>query len=414
VSPSDTATDFVDLDGLHAAHALVRDHGSPLLVLDCERVRAQYRRLAAALPGVDLHFAIKALPHPAVIATLHEEGSFFDVASLGELRMLTTLGVPAERAIHTHPIKRECDIRESMSQGCTTFVVDNAAEIDKFVDHRSRVSLLLRIGFRCADAEVDLAKKYGCAVEDALGLLGAARDLGLVVAGLSFHVGSQCVSPRAFVEAIGGCLELVDQARRTGLAEIEVLDIGGGFPVAYAAEAPPPSIEAFCAPICAALRAVPPSIRVVAEPGRLLVAPAMKAIATVIGKARRGHALWYYLDDGVYGSFNGRVYDPTVRYPLHALSRSEGAQVTSVLAGPTCDSIDVIAEGIRLPEMEIGDLLVGSLMGAYTMGSASEFNSIPRTKIVVVNGPLAAALRPEPLGTRSPREIRQMTPLIAE
>jgi ornithine decarboxylase len=401
----DTVGDFVDL---------VREHGSPLLVLDCERVRAQYRRLAAALPGVDLHFAIKALPHPAVIATLHDEGSFFDVASLGELGLLAALGVPAERAIHTHPIKRECDIRESMSQGCTTFVVDNTAEIRKFVDHRSRVSLLLRIGFRSAEAEVDLAKKYGCAVEDAFGLLAAARDLGLVVTGLSFHVGSQCGSPRAFVEAIGGCLELVDRARRTGLAEIEVLDIGGGFPVAYVAEPPPPGIEAFCAPIREALKAVPPSIRVVAEPGRFLVAPAMKAIATVIGKARRGEALWYYLDDGVYGSFNGRVYDPTVRYPLHPISRSDGARVTSVLAGPTCDSIDVIAEGIRLPELEIGDLLVGSLMGAYTMGSASEFNSIPRTKIVVVNAPLAAAVRPDPFGTRSPRETRKAAPLTAE
>ena len=367
--------------------ALVQEHDSPLLVLDCERVRAQYRRLGAALPGVDLHFAIKALPHLAVIATLDEEGSFFDVASLGELRMLTTLGIPAERAINTHPIKRERDIRESMSQGCNTFVVDNAAELEKFADCGNCVSLLLRLGFRSADAEVDLAKKYGCALKDALPLLRAARGLGLPITGLSFHVGSQCSSPRAFVEAIGGCVELIDQARRAGVAEIAVLDIGGGFPVAYDTDAALPSIETFCAPICAALKAAPPAVRLVAEPGRFLVAPAMSAIATVIGKARRGDAFWYYLDDGVYGSFNGRVYDPTVRYPLHTISRSAGGEFTSVLAGPTCDSIDIIAEGISLPELEIGDLLVGSQMGAYTIGSASEFNSIPRTKIVVVNGP---------------------------
>ena len=117
------------------------------------------------------------------------------------------------------------------------------------------------------------------------------------------------------------------------------------------------------------------------------MAAAIDAIATVIGKARRGDSFWYYLDDGVYGSFNGRVYDPTVRYPLQAVSQSAGAHHASVLAGPTCDSIDIIEENLWLPELQIGDLLVGSLMGAYTMGSASEFNSIPKTKILVVNGP---------------------------
>jgi ornithine decarboxylase len=378
----------VDLHESMVSHTLVGEHGSPLLVLDCDRVRAQYRRLAASLPGVELYFAIKALPHPAVIATLEEEGSFFDFCSLGELGLLRTLGISAERAINTHPIKREHDIRESMNYGCHTFVVDNAAELDKFVGRAGRVSVFLRIGFRSADAEVDLAKKYGCAVEDALTLLRAGSERGVAITGLTFHVGSQCGSPRAFVEAIHGCLELIGQAKRAGLPEIAVLDIGGGFPVAYATEAPPPpGIEAFCAPICAALERVPSSIRVVAEPGRFLVAPAMSAIATVVGKAQRGDAFWYYLDDGVYGSFNGRVYDPTVRYPLRPISRSAGGHRTSVLAGPTCDSIDVIAEDVRLPELQIGDLLVGSLMGAYTMGSASEFNSIPKTKIVVVNGP---------------------------
>ncbi|HEY4016860.1 MAG TPA: type III PLP-dependent enzyme [Polyangiaceae bacterium] len=387
-------TSYADLDLAEPgnAHALVREHGSPLMVLDCHRVRAQYRRLAAALPGVDLYFAIKALPHLAVIATLDEEGSFFDFSTLGEVALLKTLGIPAERTIHTHPIKRERDIRESMNYGCTTFVVDNAAELDKFVEHAGRVSLFLRVGFRSADAQVDLAKKFGCAVEDALTLLRTARELGVAITGLTFHVGSQCGSPRAFVEAIHGCMELVDQAQHDGLADIRALDIGGGFPVAYAAEAPsPPSIEAFCAPICAALERVPPSIRVAAEPGRFLVAPAMNAIATVIGKARRGNAFWYYLDDGVYGSFNGRVYDPTVRYPLQPIAQNAGSHRASVLAGPTCDSIDVIAEDVRLPELQIGDLLVGTLMGAYTMGSASEFNSIPRTKVVVANGPSCPA-----------------------
>jgi len=369
------------------ARELVSLHGSPLMVLDCGRVRTQYRRLAAALPGVDLHFAIKALPHSAVISTLSGEDSYFDFSSRGELALLTSLAISSARAINTHPIKQERDIRDSLQYGCETFVVDNAAEIEKFARYRDRVSLLLRIGFRSEDAEVDLAKKFGCAVDDVFPLLDLAKRLGLRILGLSFHVGSQCGSPRAFVEAINDCRLLIERARLARLADIGVLDIGGGFPVAYATEAAPPSIESFCAPIRAALAGIPPQIRVTAEPGRFLVAPAMDAIATVIGKARRGDSFWYYLDDGVYGSFNGRVYDPTVRYPLQAISQSAGAHSVSVLAGPTCDSIDVIGENLWLPELQIGDLLVGSLMGAYTMGSASEFNSIPKTKILVVNGP---------------------------
>jgi ornithine decarboxylase len=369
------------------ARDLVTLHGSPLMVLDCGRVRAQYRRLTAALPGVDLHFAIKALPHAAVIATLHGEDSYFDFSSRGELGLLAALAIAPQRAINTHPIKQDHDIRDSLQYGCETFVVDNAAEMEKFAPYRDRVSLLLRVGFRSADAEVDLAKKFGCAVDDVFPLLDLAKRLGLRILGLSFHVGSQCGSPRAFVGAINDCRLLIERARLAQLADIQVLDIGGGFPVAYATEPAPPSIESFCAPIREALAGVPPQVRVTAEPGRFLVASAIDAIATVIGKARRGDSLWYYLDDGVYGSFNGRVYDPTVRYPLQAVSQSAGGHHASVLAGPTCDSIDIIEENLWLPELQIGDLLVGSLMGAYTMGSASEFNSIPKTKILVVNGP---------------------------
>lgn len=387
ITDRDLATPVPVLAESARVRELVAQHGSPLLVLDCEQVRAQYRRLGAALPGVDLHFAIKALPHSAVIATLKVEDSYFDFSSRGELALLAALGVRPDRAINTHPIKQDRDIRESLQYGCETFVVDNPAEMQKLAPYRDQVSLLLRVGFRSADAEVDLAKKFGCAVDDVYPLLDLGKQLGLRMVGLSFHVGSQCGSPRAFVEAIDHCRQLIERAALSRLADIRLLDIGGGFPVAYATKTQPPNIESFCAPIREALARVPPQIRVTAEPGRFLVAPAIEAISTIVGKARRGDSFWYYLDDGVYGSFNGRVYDPTVRYPLHSVTQSSGAHHTSVLAGPTCDSIDIIEENVWLPELQIGDLLVGSLMGAYTMGSASEFNSIPKTKILVVNGP---------------------------
>jgi ornithine decarboxylase len=367
---------------------LVRRHGSPLLVLDCERVRAQYEKLSRALPGVDLHYAVKALSHPAVVATLAELGSFFDVSTSGELSMLRSLELGGRRVIHTHPIKRDRDIRDALDFGCDTFVADNTHELAKLALYRDRLSVLLRVGFRAEDAVVDLAKKFGCAPEATLGLLEHGLRLGLRISGLSFHVGSQCASSHAHVRAIEACCELMREVSARGLPALGILDIGGGFPASYRVETL--DIETFCRPIREALAKMPPNIRIIAEPGRYLAAPAMQSIASVIGKAKRGGVLWYYLDDGVYGSFSGTIYD-RAQYPLTIVPARSGPHYPSVLAGPTCDSVDVVAEGIDLPELEIGDLVVAGAMGAYTACSASEFNSIPKTKILVQGQPSLAS-----------------------
>ena len=136
--------------------------GSPLLVVDCEQVRRQYRALRAALPGVDLHYALKPLPHASVVATLKDEGAFFDLATTGEVELVKAQGIAPERCIHTHPIKRDSDIRDALRFGVTTFVADNPDEIRKFVRYRKRAELLLRVCFRSPTAVCDLSKKFGC------------------------------------------------------------------------------------------------------------------------------------------------------------------------------------------------------------------------------------------------------------
>jgi ornithine decarboxylase len=143
-------------------------------------------------------------------------------------------------------------------------------------------------------------------------------------------------------------------------------------------------IEEFCAPIRAALAALPEGTRVIAEPGRFICGPAGTVVTTVMGRAWREGRWWYYLDDGLYGSFSGQLYDHA-RYPIELLGPAEGPRFHSVLAGPTCDSIDVVAEDIELPELHAGDRLVGRQMGAYTAASATDFNFFPRARIVVVN-----------------------------
>lgn len=364
---------------------LARTHGTPLLVLDCDRIRIQYRKLAQALPGVGLHYAIKALPNADVIATLDEAGAGFDIATPGEIELLDDLGVDPLRCIHTHPVKRDGDIRSALRFGCTTFVADNVDELDKLVPYRHRIAVLLRVGFPNPSARVDLSRKFGCALQEAPALLSAADARGLHVKGLSFHVGSQVDGAAAHVEAIRRCMPLLQERRPGAVAPLSVLDIGGGFPSNY--DGSVDDIEAFCAPIRAALAELPDHVRVIAEPGRYIAAPAMTCVTSVIGRARRGDRPWYYLDDGVYGSFSGQIYDHT-RYPLIPLD-AEGAPRPSVLAGPTCDSIDIVAEHFEVGEMAIGALVVAPMMGAYTAASASEFNSLPRTHIVALGAPEA-------------------------
>jgi ornithine decarboxylase len=356
---------------------LVSRYGSPLFIIDAERVRQQYRRLAAALPAVDLHYALKPLPHASVINTLNAEGACFDLATNGEVELVRRLGVEANRCIHTHPIKRDSDIRTALSFGVSRFVVDNPDELRKFVKFRTRASLLIRVSFRSPGAVVDLSRKFGCDPETVGELFKLAAELRIKIDGLSFHVGSQAADPDMIVHAIEVCRGLLQNAAQSG-HEANLLDIGGGYPVDYLNRSLP--IEEFCAPIRAALQTLPGSVRVIAEPGRYISAPAAIAVSSVMGRALRDGRWWYYLDDGLYGSYSGQMYDHA-RYPVEALV-ADGPTFPSVLAGPTCDSIDVIKEQLELPKLDIGDLVVGRVMGAYTWASASEFNFFPRATVL--------------------------------
>jgi ornithine decarboxylase len=287
--------------------ALSDRFGSPLLVIDCDIIRRQYHALAAALPGVDLHYALKPLPDATVVQVLAREGAWFDLATNGEVDLVRDAGIDAARCIQTHPIKRDSDIRHALEFGITTFVIDNPDEIAKFEQYRERVRLLVRVAFRSPEAIVDLSRKFGCDADAALDLAGRAATAGIRVSGFSFHVGSQVARPDMYVQAIETCAGLIAESRRLGLGPIEVLDIGGGFPIDYLQ--PAPAISEFCAPIRRALAMLPAGLRTIAEPGRFICGPAGVGLTTVIGRAHRDDRWWYYLDDGLYGTFSGQLYD---------------------------------------------------------------------------------------------------------
>jgi len=359
---------------------LLTQHETPFLVLDLQEVEYQYSALQKALPGVELFYAIKSLAHPAVIRRLKKLGGSFDLATSGEVDLVKGLGIEGHQCIHTHPIKKDREIRHALDFGCTRFVVDNPDEVLKFIPYKDEVELMIRVSFRSQDAIVDLSRKFGSALEELPGLVNLAMENGLTVSGLSFHVGSQSLSPFAQVNAVQASISAMKEMSHV---HWKWLDIGGSFPVSY--QGPVMPIEDFCAPIMEALAELPASVKVFAEPGRFISAPSMIEVIRVVGKAKRGARTWYYLDDGVYGALSGQMYDHA-KYPIAPLKPVDptGDFYPSVLAGPTCDSVDVVDEDIELPELAVGDILIAKQMGAYTIASASEFNYYPKPKIVVV------------------------------
>jgi ornithine decarboxylase len=363
--------------------ALVGRHGTPLLLLDPARVAQQYRLLRAALPDVRPYYAVKALSHPAALAAVRDEDGFFDVASPGEVALVTGSGVSPDRCIYTHPVKKRADIVAAVRAGIRTFVFDNEGELGKFAGLEDRVALMLRLQYRTPQALIDLSFKYGARPDDGMDLLRAAQRRGLRVTGLSFHPGSQLASVEPLRRDIQQAAMLIDCLADVGI-HLDVLDIGGGLPVPY--DGAVPHLESFVAAIEEEIRALTSrGLRVISEPGRFVAAPAMVAVAAVVGVARRGGMPWYYLDDGLYGSFSNVLSDH-VHPTVHAYDAVLGERdlVPSVLAGPTCDSTDVITTGAMLPALDVGDLVVAPFMGAYTSVTACEFNGLPRATVVVV------------------------------
>ena len=367
------------------AQAAIALHGTPVLLLDPETVRRQFRRLSTALPFVRFHYAVKALSHAAVIDALADEGCGFDVATGEELDLLD--GIDRARIIHTHPIKKASEIAEALAAGVRTFVVDNDVELEKFAGAPDDVRLLIRLAYRSPMAKSDLSTKFGVGPFEAAHLVERALERGIRIGGFSFHVGSQLDDPARFAAAITETLALMDHLESTLGVRFETLDIGGGFPVAYDTAVTP--LEDLAAVIRPLLAERADRLSIIAEPGRVMVAEAMTLITSVVGVSERGDGRWYYLDDGLYGSYSNVLTEdvhPLIFAASELLGRDTDAATHrwATLAGPTCDSSDVIANEALLPELAVGDLLVSPVMGAYTVVTSTRFNGRAQTPVAVV------------------------------
>jgi len=370
---------------------LAKEHGTPLLVVDHEILRRNYATFKKHLPRVQAYYAVKANPEPAIVKTLFEAGGSFDVASMPEFMIVYELikDMPArqrqdwiwDKIIYANPIKANDTLRE-LDQYKALVTYDNHEEIRKIKKFAPHTGLALRLKVPNTGAMVELSSKCGAAPGEAVDLILAAHKAGLVVEGISFHVGSQTTNFENFVQAINLAAGVYQEARDRGYTKMNLLDIGGGFPAPYDDSVKP--FSELARKINAELdRLFPKNIEILAEPGRFMVATAATAVCKIIGKAVRDGKLCYYVDDGVYNTFSGIIFDHC-HYHMEAFRK--GPRQICTVFGPTCDALDVISMAEDLPtDLERGDLLFSRNIGAYSNASATQFNGFPPAKVVHIN-----------------------------
>ena len=368
---------------------VVQRHGTPVVVIDHEVIRQNYASFCRHLPKVQAYYAVKANPAPEIVRTLYKAGASFDVASLPEFLLVhqNIERLPAkkrqdfiwDKIIYANPIKPK-ETLKALDQYKPLLTYDNPEELHKIKRHAPHAGLVLRLRVPNTGSVVELSSKFGCDTGEAVDLILEAFRIGLVVEGLSFHVGSQCTNFDNFVQALNMASAVIREAASRG-HEIKILDIGGGFPVNYDTHVKP--FHLLARKINAEIeRLFTPGIEILAEPGRFLVATAATSVARIIGKAVRDGKTCYYIDDSVYHTFSGIVFDHC-QYHLQAFKKGETEMCT--VFGQTCDGMDTIAQSEQLPPLEIDDLLYSEDIGAYSNASSTWFNGFPPAKVVHVN-----------------------------
>ncbi|MFA4857737.1 MAG: type III PLP-dependent enzyme [Candidatus Margulisiibacteriota bacterium] len=360
----------------------VKTHGSPLMLIHRDILKAQFERFHRSLPMVAPFYAIKANPHPDIIKAFIRLGAGLDVASAAEMDLVLGLGAAADKIIFANTIKSNADIIRAHKKGVRLMTFDNEPELYKIAKHCPSARVLVRIKVANVGSTVELSLKFGADPEHAVFLLKKAKTLGLIPLGVSFHVGSQCVNVDNYTQAMDVSAAIFQEAAQIGMP-LKMLDIGGGFPIRHFDGDPRDTFKNMTRIIRKKIKKLfPRGTQFIAEPGRFLAGPAGTLVTQVVGRTFRNNKNYYYLNDGVYADFSGIIFDHC-RYEYKTLRR--GQKFLSTLAGPTCDSLDIIALNADLPELEVGNIVYVKNIGAYSCASAvPNFNGFKPAKILLV------------------------------
>lgn len=352
---------------------------SPYLLMDLHRLRENSALVRAVFAPVNagVYYSVKANGHPGVLRALDDEGFGFDVASLGEIHRLVAIGVSPSRMIFSATVKVPSHIAGAFALGIDRFACDSPAELAKLAEHAPGSRIIVRIQVPHTGSRWPLAAKFGVPPREGLKLLGLARAAGLEPYGLTFHVGSQCLRPETWLEAIDICAELWQLAKSRGI-QLRMLNLGGGFPATYTEDVPSLAEIGNEIVLRLARKFAGEDVEYAIEPGRFLVGDAGELVTTVIGKARRQRTDWVFVDLSIYAGLlevaGGWTYETRT-------AKDDEPRRHVVLAGPTCDSTDILARNIKLPDLAVGDRIVLLTAGAYTI-AYEQYNGFSFPEVV--------------------------------
>jgi len=369
---------------------LAGKNDSPLFIVDHERIRENHRIFTSSLTRVQCYFAIKANNASAIIDTLFKEDCSFDVASYKEFKQVIRCVEHKEekerklfikdKIIFSNTIKDRETLKKIKEFG-PLMTFDNIAELEKIKEYCDTASLLLRLKVPDSGSVVEMGSKFGAEPAEAYQLIRKAIALGLKIRGISFHVGSQCTNFDNFTMALEITAEIFNEIRNKGI-EMDIVDIGGGFPVTYDDNVPDfgklaEIINFECN------RLFPTDVQIIAEPGRYMVANAAYLVTEIIGKSIREGKIYYHLNDGVYNTFAGVISDHWIP---NFEAFKEGEEEVCAVVGPTCDSFDKMSLAVLLPgNLEIGDRLLTRDIGAYSTVCNTNFNGFDGPAFLDIN-----------------------------
>ncbi|XP_011405033.2 PREDICTED: ornithine decarboxylase-like [Amphimedon queenslandica] len=366
------------------------DYDDPFYVMDVKRLADLYQLWRESLPSIKPYYAVKCNEDPVLLSLLSHLGTGFDCASKGEISRLLEMGVSPGDIIFANPCKQTSHIKYAARKGISLVTFDNEMELHKMATHHSNAKLVVRI---CADdptARCQLGVKFGCSVTDACSMLHVAKHLQLQVIGVSFHVGSGCQTPDAYRVALEMAHEVFEYADTVGY-HFNFLDIGGGFPGSDTELALFQEVASTINLSIGRLFSDRHDLNIIAEPGRYFASSCFSLAVQVTSKrvtssspSSENESFMYYVNDGVYGSFNCLIYDHAIVQPRvlenSTITRSSNSTYSCSIWGPTCDSLDKICTAL-LPEVTVGDWIQFEDMGAYTISGHSSFNGFVKPKV---------------------------------
>lgn len=370
---------------------------TPFLLVDEAEIKSALNRFKVHLPDVKLFYATKANSASNVLQIFANEGLGFDVAGIGEIEAVLKLGVDRSRLFLSTPIKSDATIKALFALKIGACAVDSFGELNRLAQAAKKTrgsfkpKVFVRFKVDTKDVAVNLNTKFGCSTFEAIDIISRACELGFEIGGLCFHVGTQCTNVDNYFLSIRSAMLIADECLRRFNIKVPVINIGGGFCDPATAEAAKIDIDAFYKSLGQACRiAIEHGFEVYAEPGRCLVSAAGTLVSSIIGKTERDGKNWLYLNEGLYGCYSIKLYENTefsfytLGDPNLAANQTEDS--TWTIAGPTCDSLDIITKETKLSAaLKVGDTLLTTNMGAYTIATASNFNGFPIAQTLVFN-----------------------------